>query len=164
MSGRDGEAVTNSFGSHQGYLTMIPRNRSILYCIEEEAESVLSSMNVTPDEQGDYDAVLRKFDDFFKVHRNIIFERAWFNCRNQLEGETSEKYIMELYRLLESCDYGALRSEMIRDRLAVGIQDMALSQQLQLDAELTLEIAKKRIRQREADCLCWREKIRIQRD
>ena len=75
---------------------------------------------------------------------------ARFNRRNQLEGETSEKYIMEFYRLLESCDYGELRSEMIRDRL-VGIQDTALSQQLQLDAGLTLEIAKKRIRQREAE-------------
>ena len=39
---------------------------------------------------------------------------------------------------------------MIRDRLVVGIQDAALSQQLQLDPELTLEKAKMRIRQREA--------------
>ena len=52
---------------------------------------------------------------------------------------------MELYRLAEICDYGALRDEMIRDRLLVGIRDTALSQQLQLDAELTLEKAKKRI-------------------
>ena len=39
---------------------------------------------------------------------------------------------------------------MIRDRLVVGIRDMALSEKLQLDAELTLEKAKKAIRQREA--------------
>ena len=52
---------------------------------------------------------------------------------------------MELYRLSENYDYGELGSEMIRDRLVVGIQDTALSQQLQLDAGLTLEIAKKRI-------------------
>ena len=36
---------------------------------------------------------------------------------------------------------------MIRDRLVVGIQDASLSQQLQLDAELT---AKTKVRQREA--------------
>ena len=38
---------------------------------------------------------------------------------------------------------------MIRDRLLVGIRDATLSQQLQLDAELTLEKAKKRIWQKE---------------
>ena len=60
---------------------------TLLYCIGEEAESVLSSMNVTLDERRDYDAVLKKFDAFFKVRRNVIFERARFNCRNQHEGE-----------------------------------------------------------------------------
>ena len=40
--------------------------------------------------------------------------------------------------------------EMIRDRLVVGIRDAALSRSLQLDAELTLEKAKKKTRQQEA--------------
>ena len=39
---------------------------------------------------------------------------------------------------------------MIRDRLVVGIQNAALSRNLQFDAELTLDKAKKRIRQQEA--------------
>ena len=61
-----------------------------------------------------------------------------------------EKYITELYTQAENCNYGDLRDEMIRDRLVVGIRDTALSQQLQLDAELTLDKAKFKIRQREA--------------
>ena len=80
----------------------------------------------------------------------MIFEQAHFNRRNQQEGETAEKYIMELYTLADNCKYGDLRDEMIRDRLVVGIRDAALSQQLQLDAELTLEKAKTKVRQREA--------------
>ncbi len=39
---------------------------------------------------------------------------------------------------------------MIRDCLVVGILDSSLSQQLQLDAELTLDKAKTKVRQREA--------------
>lgn len=39
---------------------------------------------------------------------------------------------------------------MIRERLVVSIQDMGLSEKLQLDADLMLERAKKAIRQREA--------------
>ena len=57
---------------------------------------------------------------------------------------------MALYSLAANCEYGTLESEMIRDRLVVGIRDAALSERLQLDAELTLEKAKKSIRQREA--------------
>ena len=43
-----------------------------------------------------------------------------------------------------------MKAELICDRIVVGIRNRALSEQLQLDAELTLETTKKRIRQREA--------------
>ena len=39
---------------------------------------------------------------------------------------------------------------MIRDRLVVGIRDTSLSGRLQIDPELTLEKAKKTVRQKEA--------------
>ena len=45
---------------------------------------------------------------------------------------------------------GALQAEMIRDRIAVGIRDEALSKRSQLAPELTLEKAKKIVRQQEA--------------
>ena len=80
----------------------------------------------------------------------MIFERARFNRRYQREGEPVDTYIMELYKLTENCDYGALQAEMIRDRIVVGIRDEALSKRLQLDPDLTLEKAKKIVRQQEA--------------
>ena len=123
---------------------------TLLYCIGEEAEGVLSSASITADERAVYNSVIAKFNGFFRVRRNFLFKRARFNRRNQLEGETLEQYIMELYRLSESCEYGDLKDEMIRDKLVVGIRDAALSQQLQLDPQLTLDKTKKRIRQREA--------------
>ena len=57
---------------------------------------------------------------------------------------------MELYTLAENCNYGDLTSEMMRDRLVVGIQDETLSQKLQLDPTLTLDKAKQMILQKEA--------------
>ena len=123
---------------------------TLLYCLGEEAEAVLASTNIREEERRSYDTVVSKFEDFFKVWRNVIFERARFNRRNQLEGESAEKYIMELYALAENCNYGNMKEEMIRDKLVVGIRGTALSQKLQLDAHLTLKKAKKSIRQREA--------------
>ena len=103
---------------------------TLLYCLGEEAESVLTSTNATESDRSDYDRIIGKFDAFFQVRRNVIFERARFNRRTQLPGETAEQYIMALYDLVANCDYGALESEMIRDRLVVGIRDSALSERL----------------------------------
>ena len=61
-----------------------------------------------------------------------------------------EQFITSLYNLAENCEYGEMKGEMIRDHIIVGICDRALSEQLQLDAELMLEKAKERVRQREA--------------
>ena len=52
---------------------------TLLYCLGEEAEAVLASTNITDEERKVYDTVLKKFDDFFKVRKNVIFERARFN-------------------------------------------------------------------------------------
>ena len=123
---------------------------TLLYSMGEEADDVLSSTNITAEERKVYATVMEKFEGFFKVRKNIIFERARFNRRNQLEGETAEKYITELYRLVDGCEYAGLKEEMIRDRLVVGILDQELSEKLQLEPDLTLEGAKKSIRQKEA--------------
>ena len=122
----------------------------LLYCMGGEAEMVLTSVGVKKKEKEEYEEVMRKLDKHFQVRRNVIFERARFNRRDQLDGETAEKYITELYSLVEHCDYGTMTEEMLRDRLVVGIRDKTMSEKLQLDQDLTLERAKIIIRQREA--------------
>ena len=72
---------------------------------------------------------------------------ARFNHRDQQEGESAEQYSTALYSLVETCNYGKLQDELLRDRLVVGIRDAGLSEKRQMDAGLTLE---KAIRQKEA--------------
>ena len=50
-----------------------------MYCIGEEADAVLTSTNITDDDRKKYDAVIGKFDTFFRVKKNMTFERAKFN-------------------------------------------------------------------------------------
>ena len=111
---------------------------------------MLTSTNISDTDRKKYDSVMGKFDEHFKVRKNVIYERARFNRRDQKEGESAEEYITALYGLIETCEYGALKEEMLRDRLVVGIRDTALSERLQLNAELTLDKTKKAIRQKEA--------------
>ena len=49
--------------------------------------------------------------------------------------------------MADSCEYGNLKQEMIRDRLIVGIRNETLSECLQMESDLTLEKVKKLIRQ-----------------
>ena len=118
---------------------------TLLYCLGEEAELVLISTSATEEDRKDNVSIMAKSDAFFKVRRNVIFERG--AVQQAQPGESAEQY---LYSIAANCEYGTLESEMIRDQLVVGIRDAALSERLQLHAELTLEKAKKSIRQREA--------------
>ena len=80
----------------------------------------------------------------------MIFERAHFNRHIQQEGESAGDYITALHQLADTCEYGVIKAEMIRDRLVVGIRDESLSERLQMEADLDLEKAKKLVRQSEA--------------
>ena len=124
---------------------------TLLYCMGEDAEDVLTATAISNADRAKYSEVIKKFDDFYKVRTNVIYERARFNRRNQQPGETIDQYITVLHRLADTCNYPAdLKSEMIRDRLVVGILDTAVSQKLQLDSALDLAKAMKYCRQGEA--------------
>ena len=62
---------------------------TLMYCLGEEAESVLDSTSPTTEEKTSYAEVLKKFDGYFKVRKNVIYERAKFNRRNQLPEKTA---------------------------------------------------------------------------
>ena len=123
---------------------------TLLYCLGEGAEDRLASTTISEADRKKYDAVVGTLDSFFNVRKNVIFERARFNRRCQLPEEPADRFIAALYTLAESCEYGTLRDEMIRDRIVVGIRSTALSQRMQMDAKLTLESAKMQVRQSEA--------------
>ncbi len=48
----------------------------LLYCLGEESDDVLTSTNISDDDRKKYDVVVEKFDSFFRVRRNVIYERA----------------------------------------------------------------------------------------
>ena len=52
-----------------------------------------------------------------------------------------DAFITALYGLAEHYGYAGLHDEMIRNRIVVGLRDAKLSENLQLDPDLTLEKA-----------------------
>ncbi|KAK0156642.1 hypothetical protein N1851_000118 [Merluccius polli] len=110
---------------------------TLVYCMGDEADDVLRG------------AVKKGFDDYFIPKKNVIYERAKFNKRVQQPSETVDVFLTSLYALAESCEYGQLHDELLRDRLVVGLKDSRLSERMQLDRELTLTKAITMARQSE---------------
>ena len=123
---------------------------TLLYCLGEEAEEVLNTTRISDDNRKKYQKVIEEFDKYFRVKKNVIYERARFNRRGQHPDETADRFITEVHALADNCEFGVMKDELIRDRLVVGIRDLALSERLQLEPDLTLDKAKQLIRQRES--------------
>ena len=117
----------------------VKKVNTLIYCMGSQAEDALLGLNISTDDMKKYQTVKDKFDSHFIVKRNYIFERAKFNKRCQLETEPIETFLAELYNMVENCNYGPMKEELLRDRIVVGISDNKLSERLQLDADLTLK-------------------------
>ena len=122
----------------------------LIYAMGDQADDILNSFKLSTTQLKQYHTVKTKFDEHFVVRRNVIFERAKFNQRRQEEGETVDTFITALHALAESCNFGTLTDEMIRDRIVVRLLDAKLSEKRQLDSELTLPKAVNQARQSEA--------------
>ena len=101
---------------------------TLLYCLREEAEEVLATTRISDDKKKKYQKVIEEFDKYFKVKKNVIYEHASFNRRSQLPEESVDRFITEVHSLADSCKFGTMKGELIRDRLVVGIRDLALSE------------------------------------
>ena len=121
---------------------------TLIYTMGDKADDILSSFGLSEEDQKKYSVVRDKFESHFVKRRNVIFERARFNSRKQLQDETVDSFITDLFCLAEHCAYDWLREEMIR--LVVGLRDASLSEKMQLDPELTLDKAMAMARQSEA--------------
>ena len=122
---------------------------TMIYAMGQNAEDILLMFGLSAENGKKYDVVRQKFDDHFMVRRNTIYERARFNSRNQGETESIETFITDLYRLVQTCDYGDKEEEFLRDRIVVGIADRDFSLRLQMDDKLTLQTCLAKVRSKE---------------
>ena len=93
---------------------------TLIYTMGDKADDILASFVLSNEDKKKYSTVREKFCNYFVKKHNVIFKRAKFNSRHQQKGETVDNFITDLYCLAESCAYGELSSEMIRDRIVVG--------------------------------------------
>ena len=69
---------------------------------------------------------------------NIVYERYKFNNRSQEQPEAIDKYVTALRALAETFEFGALKYNLIRDRIVCGVHDNGVGRKLLQESELTL--------------------------
>ena len=117
------------------------------------ADDILTTLRIDEDTI-EYSQLIKKIEEFFNVRRNVLAERQKFNKRVQnlkedgrQMDETIEEFINSVYTLAETCEYGTMKDEFIRDRIIAGVKDERLSdllvQQNELTLEKTVELARK---------------------
>ena len=117
----------------------------------DDAVAVLdTTTNISNANKKDYSKVVKKFNKYFKVQKNSIFEHADFNLASQLANETVEQFITRFHQMANNCEFGNMKNEMIRDFLIISIRNQQLSERLQMEMELMLAKAEKLICQRAA--------------
>ncbi|XP_011879086.1 PREDICTED: uncharacterized protein K02A2.6-like [Vollenhovia emeryi] len=119
----------------------------LIYSMGDKADDILLSFKLSQEELKRYDTVIGKFKTHFGEKTNLIYERARFNQRRQDANENVDDFIADLFSLAETCNFGDLREELIRDRIVVGVRNTKLSEAMQLQADLTLERAITKARQ-----------------
>ncbi|UYV78066.1 hypothetical protein LAZ67_15003345 [Cordylochernes scorpioides] len=122
----------------------------LIYLLGDEANDIYLPFRLPTADSAKYNVVLDKFCQYFIGRKNIIFDRAQFNTPSQSEGESLQDYIRDLFVLAERCSYGELKEELIRDRLVVGVRNLASSEKLQLIPDLTMDKAIEIAKQTEA--------------
>ena len=120
-----------------------------LVLTEGYAEDIVESFKLSGDEKKSYETVRGKFESYLVKKINILFDQISFFQRRQEEGESVASLVNDVNALAKHCilakhcNFGALHDEMVRDTclLVAGIHNKRLLEQLQLDADLTLEKA-----------------------
>ena len=115
---------------------------AFLYIIGRKGREIYNTWTLDPTTELDkIDVLFEKFKAYCEPKKNIIIERYKFNTRAQNDSETLDEYLTDLSKLAKRCEYGALETELIRDRLVCGIQKQVVKERLLREATLTLDLA-----------------------
>ena len=90
------------------------------------------------EDQNNYATVVSKLTNYCEPRKNVVFERYKFWSRDQRKGETFDTWLTDLRNAAVKCEF-VEETEMIRDKVVFGIQDMTLKERLLRESELSLQ-------------------------
>ena len=139
------ERIDHFFAANE--ITDKDKQRSIfLVSVGATTYKLIRSL-VSPTDPKDmtYEELAKVVQEHYQPQPSIIVQRFKFNTRTQQPGENISKFLAELRRLSEHCEFGSTLDEMLRDRLVCGTCDSKIQRRLLAEPKLklkrTLELA-----------------------
>lgn len=123
---------------------------TFLNAVGEEAVEIFDSFNLSTLQRAHYDTVIQAFSDFCTPKKNTVYERYMFYQRKQKEGETFDSFLIDIRRLVRTCDFKEKESEMLRDQIVMAVNNQGLQRKLLETANLTYDTAVDKCRTFEA--------------
>lgn len=130
--------------------TQLVKVNTFLNAAGTEAIEVFDTFNLTVVQRNTYNDVLASFEAFCAPRKNTVYERYKFHQRNQREGETFDTFLIDIKRLVRTCEFGENENEMLRDRIVIGVADKKLQSRLLETTALTYDTAVEKCRTTEA--------------
>lgn len=123
---------------------------TFLNMIGEDSVEVFDSFKLTAEQCNSYNEVVQAFENFCKPKKNTVYERFMFYQRKQRELEPFDNFLMDIKRLIRSCEFGDKEEEMLRDQIVMGVEDKRMQMKLLEKADLTCDSAIEKCRASEA--------------
>jgi chromatin segregation and condensation protein Rec8/ScpA/Scc1 (kleisin family) len=131
---------------------------TLIYIMGEEAEKVYTQLSITAPTNEEakanpnilYERTVQAFTDYFQPTSNELHYSILLSNFEQKKHQSNEQFIRELYELVSKCGFRNQQEQtMIKMRLLAGMKDKALSRELQLDSNVTVETIKNKMRAKE---------------
>ena len=116
----------------------IERERAFTYRPQRADPDGEANAQLPAETREDPECLKQKFREICNPRTNVILERYRFNTRTQQSSETLQAYLSDLKNKANSCAYGDLKDELIRDRIVVGVQHDNVRKILLRKNDLTL--------------------------
>ena len=107
----------------------------------KECRQILSRLELSNADKKKPNKILEKLEEHFAPTRNVLYERYLFHSAQQQAHETVDQCMIRLRHLAESCKFGVLHNEMVRDRLVLGCRDKGAKARLFREKDCTLKKA-----------------------
>ncbi|KAG5898858.1 hypothetical protein JTB14_003252 [Gonioctena quinquepunctata] len=95
----------------------------------------------SPDDEKEYDKVVREFKKYCAPRKNRTYERFVFNNRVQAPDEPFDHFFGELRKLIQSCEYDTQEESILVDRIILGTNDPRIQEKLLNIQNLALDVA-----------------------
>ena len=88
-----------------------------LNVVGKDGQELYETFTLLEEDSKNITKVLEAFEARCVPMANVIYERYMFNKCTQDVGESVDHFIIDVLKLVENCQYGDLKDDLIRDKL-----------------------------------------------